>query len=589
MRPLIFIVPLFSACTADYEMVNHQPLAKPAPGMILSPSRLVFPEVVEGEAIYRPVSVTNNGNADLWLDNAQILGEGSFWLASMPQEAIEPGTTVDIEIGFVPTGIPEAESILQVFPEDPQLDDARIELLGTWGTPDLQIWPRNMDFGSQTMGCPDERTVWLVNGGTRELMVSELMLEGAGFELEDIPTLPLILEPEESVSMVVSFAPAMRGVVETALTVISDDPIGPAIASLAGAGVADGQCVIIEEGRETTHELQVDASYAFADIAFVLDTSGSMGDTLDALRTDISQIADQISDSIDDVTFGLATYEDYAYGGMGAAEDRPFSLRQSQSTDIGPLQIALSTTEIHNGLDKTESTIEAIYQAASGVGYDQNCNGEFDAETDVMPMAPFGRDAFEGAEDGILAEDSERRGGMAFRESVLPIIVFATDDITRDPSRGDLTPGGCSRDASRASMHRAVNRVGAGLVGIAVEAEPGDEVFADLATVVGGHGVLVPWAPDDGGFQEVVVGAIEEMIAMQVLDEVHLEVVEDAYGMVDNITPDQFLGVAAGEEVAFAVSYHEAMPEGETFAWVTFDLVTGTTRLQRYTVEIRLD
>jgi hypothetical protein len=588
MRLLIPITPLFAACTADYEMVNHRPLAPAEAGMILSPSRLVFPEVIEGEAVTRPVTVTNAGSADLWLDGAQIIGEGSFWLASFPEDAIGPGESVELDIGFVPTGVPEVESVLQVFPSDMDIDTGLAELVGTWGSPDLQVWPRSPSFGEQAMGCPSERTLWLVNEGTRALSVSEVMLESEGFTLEDVPELPLVLEPEESVAMVVSFAPVARGAVEGTLMVVSDDLDGPTFTTLSGTGSPEGQCVIIESDGTASGELLIDASYAFADVAFVLDTSGSMGDTLAALRSDVSGIADQLGDTIDDITFGLATYEDYNYGGMGDDEDRPFTLHRIQSAGISALEQALSTVAIHNGLDHTESTIEALYQAAAGLGYDQDCDGAFDAETDVSPLMPHALDAFGGLEEGRLEAGSDRRGGMGFREGVLPIIVFATDDMARNKAMGDLTPGGCSADATLPAMRRALGHIGAGLVGIAVESEPGDEVFSDLLGVVGDRGVLVPWEPDDGGFQDVVVSAIEEMIAAQTLAEIHLEVVEDEYGLVENIAPEQYLNVAANEEVGFSVRYREALPDGMESAWVTFDLVSGDTRLQRTTVEIRV-
>ena len=589
MRLLLPILPLFAACSGDYEVVNHAPLATPAPGMLLSPARLVFPEVNEGEAVYQPVTVTNNGTADLWLESAQVFGDGSFWMATFPQEAIEPGESAEIEIGFVPTGIPEEDAILQVYPNDPEVDHASVELLGTWGSPDLQLWPRSLNYGGQALGCPDDRTLWLTNEGTRPLTVSEVMLESTGFALEEAPELPFELGPDESVEMVISFAPSARGVLDATLTIVSDDPAGPTLAELSGIGDASSQCVLLEEDGVASGELELEVSYAFADVAFVLDTSGSMGDTLAALHADVSGIADQLGETIEDLTFGLATYEDYSYGGMGDDEDRPFVLRRLQSAGVSALEQALATTEIHNGLDHTESTIEAVYQAASGVGYDQDCDGVFDEESDVLPMKPHRLDAFAGLESGRLEADADRRGGMGFRDSVLPIIVFATDDMARNPAMGDHTPGGCSADATLPAMRRALGNIGAGLVGIAVDSEPGDEVFTDLIGVVGDRGVLVPWAPDEGGFQDVVVGAIEEMIANQILAEVHLEVAEDEHGLVERITPEQYLNVTASEEVSFSIGYREDLPAGTQSASVTFDLVAGDTILKQYTVEVRLD
>ena len=40
--------------------------------------------------------------------------------------------------------------------------------------------------------------------------------------------------------------------------------------------------------------------------------------------------------------------------------------------------------------------MEALYQALSGAGYDMNCDGVYDAETDVLPFIASAADPFGG-------------------------------------------------------------------------------------------------------------------------------------------------------------------------------------------------
>ena len=114
-----------------------------------------------------------------------------------------------------------------------------------------------------------------------------------------------------------------------------------------------------------------------------------------------------------------------------------------------------------------------MYQAASGAGYDQSCNGSMDVLTDVPPWLASSSDPFGGGGgenyDSSLA-DAGLRGGFGFREYSLPVIVYATDNYMRD---ADLvgtvsygtTPGGCPIDAGAGDVISALSDIGGYIIG----------------------------------------------------------------------------------------------------------------------------
>ena len=147
------------------------------------------------------------------------------------------------------------------------------------------------------------------------------------------------------------------------------------------------------------------------DVAFLLDTTGSMSGTANAMASEFSAIVTALNALIPDAEYGFATYDDYAYAGYGysSSGDKPFILRQQITDNTAAVQAELSGVPIHFGGDGPESGMEALYQGASGGGYDQNCNGIYDSATDVKPFLSSADDAFVGA--GGQSYNSTDSGG----------------------------------------------------------------------------------------------------------------------------------------------------------------------------------
>ena len=119
-----------------------------------------------------------------------------------------------------------------------------------------------------------------------------------------------------------------------------------------------------------------------ADVLFVLDSTCSMTGVLNTMASNFSQVVSGIT--IPDIAIGVAEFEDYAYGLMGSAtwSDKPFLLWQQVTSNLAAVQASLSSLMTRNGNDDPESSMEALYQAATGQGFDQDCDNNYDDNND---------------------------------------------------------------------------------------------------------------------------------------------------------------------------------------------------------------
>ncbi|MES2641288.1 MAG: putative metal-binding motif-containing protein [Myxococcota bacterium] len=134
--------------------------------------------------------------------------------------------------------------------------------------------------------------------------------------------------------------------------------------------------VVVDAGETTTTELgYVTAEGAVGlDISLVLDTTCSMGGSI--MTLDVPTIA-AATTGAGDARWAFATFDDYRGAG------KPFTLRAQSSDDLAGVQAAIDTTSTGSGTVGSEAGMEALYQALTGAGYDQDCDGFYDSPTDV--------------------------------------------------------------------------------------------------------------------------------------------------------------------------------------------------------------
>lgn len=104
------------------------------------------------------------------------------------------------------------------------------------------------------------------------------------------------------------------------------------------------------------------------DVAFALDTTGSMGDEIDVVKEKIVDIARNISagQPRPDVRFGIVAYRDR--GDAYVTKAFPFS------REIADVQKTLRTLDANGGGDEPESVAEGLYAAVHELQWDYSRN-----------------------------------------------------------------------------------------------------------------------------------------------------------------------------------------------------------------------
>ncbi len=367
---------------------------------------------------------------------------------------------------------------------------------------------------------------------------------------------------------------------------------------LDSTSVVDGIYVEVPERTEIETSFDFELLLERGDIGFVTDSTCSMGGTLTAMQTEFSQIVTDLASTLPDAEYAVGGHDDYAYGSFGSpGTDKPYYLRQQVTSDLTAIQDGFNAMTTHSGGDGPESGMAGIHMAASGMGYDQDCDGTYDASTDVYPfiadatnpdLDPFGGAG--GQYYDSTTVDGGTNGGMGFRDYSLPVIVLATDNYLRDPSSTNgsynQAPGGCPLDSTEADTVAAFLDIGARFVGVGVN---GSLPIAQMTQIsidtnsladldgdgVAAEEVVETWSGSSGTFRTTLVTAIQQLVAAVKFSEVTLSVENDPYGFVQSIDPDHYsdLGVEdTGSILTFTLTFRGT--------------VAATTSDQSYALEL---
>ena len=284
------------------------------------------------------------------------------------------------------------------------------------------------------------------------------------------------------------------------------------------------------------------------DMYLVLDNSGSMQGFINALAENFGRMVELISRVVPDATYGVASFINYSGHGGG---NLPFRLLQQATTDVARVQESLDGIRASGG-GLHEASLEALYQTLTGIGYDQNCNGQYDEGTDVPPFSSHHLDAFGGTARGTEDEETPgagKVGGVGFRSGAYKIIVYATDEQLLDPDRGDATPGGCPQDAGHNAVVQAANSVGVKLIGVSASYRAqGDEVqraqmerlAVDTNSVLDlGDGVERPLvlSTNEGDLVQLLLDRVARLLGAVRFERVNAAVVSDPLMVTRSFAP----------------------------------------------------
>ncbi len=224
------------------------------------------------------------------------------------------------------------------------------------------------------------------------------------------------------------------GIPDIVEIIAGSDPNNPD--DLIPAG--DFYFVLPYEGPGESGTLDFATTVKKADVFFSMDTTGSFGEEIAAVRAALSlTIVPGINAVVPDAAFGVGRFEDMPLAPFGLPGDKPYELLQLITTDISLVGDGLTAlAPAAGGLDTPEAGFESLYQWASGVG-----------------MPEFGYPPF--APPGI--------GGVGFREDALPIIVQISD--AKSHTAADYLPA-VTGAHTEAETVAALNAIGARVIGI---------------------------------------------------------------------------------------------------------------------------
>lgn len=136
-------------------------------------------------------------------------------------ETIEPDGSIEVPITFTPAEMGDFEGTLNIISTDPQNQEIAVDLSGTGVTPHIVVEPDIIDFGSVLINQSRERNITISNEGIVDLIVDSFSIEGQYYTCDADP--PLLIEPDSSRTVPITFTPEEFGEFEGTLSVYSDD------------------------------------------------------------------------------------------------------------------------------------------------------------------------------------------------------------------------------------------------------------------------------------------------------------------------------------------------------------------------------
>lgn len=194
-----------------------------------NPSTASFGTVSTGRSNSQTVTLTNGGSAAVSISQANVSGAG-FSISGMTglPVTINPGASKTFNVVFAPTASGSATGTVQLVSNAPN-SPILIALSGT-GQTATQLLSANQssfNFNSVNDGSTASANVTLTNTGNSNITISGTTASGAGFSATGVNG--TTLSPNQTATLVVTFAPTSAGAVTGSVTVSSNASNSPTI------------------------------------------------------------------------------------------------------------------------------------------------------------------------------------------------------------------------------------------------------------------------------------------------------------------------------------------------------------------------
>jgi hypothetical protein len=170
---------------------------------------------------------------------ATISGNGFTIVGSTLPATLNPNQSLTLQVQFNPTAAGAMSGQVSIQSDSSNGDVSVVSLSGTGvaaPSPQLTLSTQSLSFGNVTVNAPTMQPLTLTSTGSSPVTISAATVSGAGFTLVG-SKLPVILNPNQSLTLQVQFNPAGSGAASGQLKISSNaNGNGTAIVPLSGTG-----------------------------------------------------------------------------------------------------------------------------------------------------------------------------------------------------------------------------------------------------------------------------------------------------------------------------------------------------------------
>ena len=206
------------------------------PGQLTStPTSLSFGNVTTGSSASLTGTLTNSGGTSVAISALAATGSGFTASGLTLPTTLTAGQSATFSLKFSPASSGSVSGSLAIT-SNASNSALNVPLSGTGITPgQLTAAPASLSFGSIATSSNASLTETLSNSGGSALTISQIISAGTGFAFSGI-TPPLTLNPAQSVTFPVSFAPQSVGSATGSLTITSNASNPAVSVALTGTG-----------------------------------------------------------------------------------------------------------------------------------------------------------------------------------------------------------------------------------------------------------------------------------------------------------------------------------------------------------------
>ena len=417
----------------------------------VAPSAVTFGVVERGTTVTLGVEVRNRGNQTCNLSSFAVTGSSDFALAgTVPAQMTVPAQSQrHLDVTYTPAQYGSASGALTFDSNATDTPQVQVPLSGASAVSDVRVIPSSLNFGVVPVLCRSPyRTVTIYNTGNSDVQITAAYLDPSTtpeLTLEPVTT-PRALRGGESAQLRLRYSPADVGVDTGVLFVEHSQSPAPVAVPLTGDGRTD---IVL------TDSFQQLATPA-ADVLFVVDNSGSMGDEQGALGANLSAFLGFAQSEGVDYRIAVTTTDVARRGEQGRfVEAQPYRVRVLSPQTPSVNQVFDSNVNVGTDGNGTERGFEAAYLALTDPLIN-TWNVDF-LRTDAILAVIF-----------VSDEQEQSSRPTDFYESFLRNIKgYARPEMFSASAIVGTTPGGCrsrTGDADYAPRYMAIAQNTGGVV-----------------------------------------------------------------------------------------------------------------------------